>query len=251
MNIGIQLYSVKHQIEELGLDEVLRILRELGVDTVETAGFYDLSPEEFKAKLDKYGLTVHSAHIRAEKIEEQIEYIDTLGVKKVIIPIAPIYRYSEEEYAELLVVIRRVQKLLCERGITFGYHNHYQEYQNGGDLVWRLMEDVPGICSQLDIFWATVAGRDPVDLINKYGNKLCALHIKELGEKFEGEPRGGLLHAVAGEGYSRTPESIAAATKYGVDTFILEVESYPIDFKEYIRRSIENIKKFANDAKKA
>ncbi len=251
MNIGIQLYSVKAQIAELGLDEVLKILSELGIDTVETAGFYELSPEQMRAKLDKYGLKAHAAHIRAEKIEESLPYIDALDIKKVIIPIAPIYRYTAEEYAEFLVIVRRVQKILTDRGIAFGYHNHYQEYKDGGDLVEKLLEDVPGLCSELDLFWATVAGRDPVELIKKYGERMLALHIKELGEPFDGEPRGGLLHAVVGEGFSKCRESIEAAVALGVDTFILEVEGYPIDFKEYIRRSIENMKKFAEDAAKA
>ena len=250
MNIGIQLYSAKARIGEIGLDAVLAELSEMGVDTVETAGFYDLSPKELKEKLDKYGIKAHSAHIRAEKIEESLEYIDTLGCKMVIIPIAPIYRYTKEEYEELLVTVKRVQGLLSERGITFGYHNHYQEYQNGGDLVLKLMEDVPGLCSQLDIFWATVAGHNPVELINKYGERMCALHVKELGEEFSGEPRGGLLHAVVGEGYSRCRESIAAAKALGVDTYILEVESNigEYDFIDYVERSINNMKKFAREA---
>ena len=242
MNVGIQLYSVKAQIAELGLDEVLKTLSELGVDTVETAGFYELSPEQFKAKLDHYGLKAHAAHIRAEQIEPSMEYIKALGVQKVIVPIAPIYRYTPEEYAEFLVTMRRVAGILAERGLVFGYHNHYQEYKDGGDLLMKLLSDVPGLKVELDIFWATVAGCDPVELIEKYGDRMTALHMKELGEKFEGEPRGGLLHAIVGEGYSKSPESIAAAMKLGVDTYILEVEGYPCDFKEYIKKSIDNIK---------
>lgn len=250
MNIGIQLYSAKAKIEEIGLDAVLKAFSEMGIDTVETAGFYGLSPEAMKEKLDTYGMKAYSAHIRAELIEEQIDYIDALGCKMVIIPIAPIYRYTAEEYAEFLVLVKRVQALLSERGITFGYHNHYQEYQNGDDLVAKLMEDVPGLRSQLDIFWATVAGRDPVELINKYGERMCALHVKELGEKLDGEPRGGLLHAVVGEGYSKCKQSIDAAKSLGVDTFILEVESNigGCDFMEYVKKSINNIKKFAIEA---
>lgn len=110
MNIGIQLYSAKARIGEIGLDAVLAELSEMGVDTVETAGFYDLSPKELKEKFDKYGIKAHSAHIRAEKIEESLEYIDTLGCKMVIIPIAPIYRYTKEEYEELLVTVKRVDR---------------------------------------------------------------------------------------------------------------------------------------------
>ena len=51
MNIGVQLYSLKAKILEDGLDSVLARLSEMGVDCVETAGFYELSAEEIKAKL--------------------------------------------------------------------------------------------------------------------------------------------------------------------------------------------------------
>ena len=54
MNIGIQLYSAKAKIEEIGLDAVLANLSAIGVDTVETAGFYGLSPAELKEKLDQF-----------------------------------------------------------------------------------------------------------------------------------------------------------------------------------------------------
>ena len=47
VNIGIQLFSVREEIKEYGLDAVLSALKEAGCTAVEFAGFYDLPPMEF------------------------------------------------------------------------------------------------------------------------------------------------------------------------------------------------------------
>ena len=51
INVGIQLYSVREEIEKYGLDTVLGVIRDAGFDSVEFAGFYGLTPTEMKAKL--------------------------------------------------------------------------------------------------------------------------------------------------------------------------------------------------------
>ena len=57
MKVGIQLYSLRGDCEK-DLEGVLKALGEAGYDGVELAGFYQYSPEEFKALCDKYGLLV-------------------------------------------------------------------------------------------------------------------------------------------------------------------------------------------------
>ena len=72
MKIGVQLYSVREQIKEKGLDEVLAMIRRAGYDCVEFAGFYGLSVDEVKNLLKKHGLDGVSAHISPDAIEEQL-----------------------------------------------------------------------------------------------------------------------------------------------------------------------------------
>ena len=68
MKLGVQLYSVREQIKEKGLDEVLAMIRRAGYDCVEFAGFYGLKPEEVKDLLKKHGLDGVSAHIGPDQI---------------------------------------------------------------------------------------------------------------------------------------------------------------------------------------
>ena len=67
---GIQLYSVKDEIKEYGLDTVLAEIKAAGYDSVEFAGFYDLTPAEMKATLEKHGLNGVSAHMSAKAVIE-------------------------------------------------------------------------------------------------------------------------------------------------------------------------------------
>ena len=244
IKVGIQMFSIKAQIAEYGLEPMLRMLAEAGVEYVEIAGYYGLSPIELKGLLDKYGLRAVAAHIKPQDAESTIEYVETLGIEKVYVPIVPLARFGESEYPELVSDIRAAKAIYDARGITYGYHNHKQELDGGDDKIEHLMNEIQGFTSELDIFWARAAGRDPVNMVEKYGNRLSALHIREMDKRANPDNPTEYPHAIVGEGQCRALECYIAARKYGVDTFILEVGAYPIDFRDYIRISIENIKGF-------
>ena len=82
---GIQLYSVKDEIKEYGLDAVLAEIKKAGYDCVEFAGFYGLTPDEMAEKLEKYGLKGVSAHMPASAVAENLPYIDRLGIERVYV----------------------------------------------------------------------------------------------------------------------------------------------------------------------
>jgi len=138
INIGIQLYSVRDEIKELGVDKVFEILRECGCNTVEFAGFYGLTPDEMKAKLEKYGLRPLAAHIKVDDVEANLAYIDALGIEKIYIPSYPRDEMNGEGYAVFLEKVRAVKALLDSRGVAFGYHNHARELEGGVDMLDKM-----------------------------------------------------------------------------------------------------------------
>ena len=73
--IGIQLFSVREEIKEYGLDAVLSALKEAGCTAVEFAGFYSYSVDEIKAMLEETGLEMLSDHVPFAVIET----VDLLG----------------------------------------------------------------------------------------------------------------------------------------------------------------------------
>ena len=243
---GIQLYSVKDEIKEYGLDTVLAEIKAAGYDCVEFAGFYGLTPEEMKATLDKHGLKGVSAHMPASAVAENLPYIDTIGIERVYVAWMGADALFGEKHAAAVEEIKAAKALLDERGVIFGYHNHAHEYKDGKDGVYRLITEIDGYTAQLDLFWAKAADRDPMYFMKKYGAKLSCLHIKDLDKNWKfGESAGAYPCAIIGEGQADCEASMKLALDMGIDLFILEVEGFPCDYKEYLKKSCDNMKKFA------
>ena len=241
MKLGVQLYSLRNQIKELGVEEVLKMVAKAGYSCVEFAGFYGLTPKEMKALLDKYHLEGISAHIKIDEIIPHLDYIDEIGIKSVYIPWMSGDDLKNNMDA-LVEQIKTVKKELDKRGVVFGYHNHDQEYKNGEDLVKQLLDKTEGFYSEIDTYWVKMAGLDPVEKMKEYGDRLKCLHIKELktvGVKTDPNP-------VVGEGCVGFKEIFDLGNKMGIQLAILEVEGFPCEPAEYLKRSYENMKKLSN-----
>ena len=241
---GIQLYSVKNEIKELGFDAVLGMIKRAGYDCVEFAGFYGYSPDEVVALLEKHGLEGISAHMGVDVIEPSLEYIDRIGIKSVYIP----FMDKNIPYEDRIASFKKLKSLLDERGIVFGYHNHSMEYEGGADIVYDYISDIDGFTSQLDVFWAQVGGHEPTELMKKYGDKLSCLHIKDIDPAWvPGVNARDYPCAIIGEGQADCEGAIKLGKKMGINTFILEVEGFPCDVEEYLTKSCNNMKKFAKE----
>ncbi len=243
---GIQLYSVKDEIKEYGLDTVLAEIKAAGYDCVEFAGFYGLTPVEMKAALDKHGLKGVSAHMPASAVAESLEYIDTIGIERVYVAGISTEAHFGDKHEAAVAEIKAAKALLDERGIVYGYHNHAHEYVDGKDGVYTLIEEIDGYTAQLDLFWAKVGGHEPRELMKKYGDKLSCLHVKELDKNWQpGESADAYPCAIVGEGQADCEASMKLALDMGIDLFILEVEGFPCEWRDYLKKSCDNMKKFA------
>ena len=241
MKFGVQLYSLRETAEKEGAEKILQLVSEAGYDGVEFAGFYGKTPEEMKALLEKYHLEPISAHIRSEKIEENLPYIDALGIKYVFIPWAGTDEFeTPEKYAELLAATKKAKELLAARNIVFGYHNHAHEFANGNDYLTKIMKDAD-IGAELDVFWATVAGLDAVEKLKSLGDDLKLVHIKEAAKEDPVEN----AQPIVGEGAVDMAGVFKIVKARKIPWGILEVEKYPCDVAEYLKKSLENMKKLA------
>ena len=241
MKLAVQLYSLRVYAEKNGAEETLKLVSETGYDGVEFAGFYGKTPAEMKALTEKYDLQPVSAHIGAEAIEESLPYIDELGIKYVFIPWVAVEVFGDEKrYANLLRITARAKALLDARGVVLGYHNHAHEFEGGNDYMKKFVEDA-GITAETDVFWLHAGGKDPVSYMKGMGDKLAAVHIKE-------SPAGDPLASpqpVVGEGVLDMSGVFAQAKAQGVEWAILEVEQYPCGEKEYLEKSLKNMRALA------
>ena len=81
-----------------------------------------------------------------------------------------------------------VGRIMKNVGIQFGYHNHNFEFAPTEGLVpyydvFMKEMDADLITMELDIYWATKAGQDPVEMFNKYPGRFQMAHFKDMAQK--------------------------------------------------------------------
>ena len=118
------------------------------------------------------------------------------------------------------------------------------EYEGGKDWLGKYTADA-GIKAELDVFWATVAGLDPVAYMKKLGDRLAFVHIKEAAAADPVEN----AQPVVGEGAVDMHGVFAQMREKKIGWAVLEVEKYPCSEAEYLARSLENMRKLAEEKK--
>jgi sugar phosphate isomerase/epimerase len=197
--VGLQLYTVRDAMTA-DLKGTLKKLSDLGYKNLELAGyskgkFYGQSPAEFKKMINDLGMdaisshsAVESAGITSETAKIMADAHAQLGVKYCIQPwIEPVDR-TIEKYKKMIGDWNNVGKIMKGVGIQFGYHNHNFEFANINGVVPYFDIFLPEmdknlITMELDLFWASKAGQDPVAMFNKYPGRFQLLHFKDMKTK--------------------------------------------------------------------
>ena len=91
---------------------------------------------------------------------------------------------------------------LGERGITFGYHNHYEVSIGSGnttalDLIFEHSAGTP-LVWQADVAWFDRCGKDPVDILTLCSERLFSVDIKDRCAPIKNDPEDNWR--VAGKG---------------------------------------------------
>ena len=192
--IGLQLYSVNQDMKDV--DASLAKVAAAGYNVVETLRSpqcFGLPAEEFKALCDKHGLQIISTHHsialdpekEAEIMEQWKEVFKGLNVMGAKYCVIPSFKLGEtiEDLKAVCDYFNKVGALAKEYGLKLGYHNHAFEYEVVDNQVkWEYMienTDPESVFFQMDVYWTTKGGKNPVDYLKKYPNRIQMLHIKD------------------------------------------------------------------------
>lgn len=198
--IGIQLYSVMDAMNKNPKASVER-LAGLGYNAFELVQWggaptvFGLPADEFKALCDKNGAKIISTHssiqedpAKEKEIMERWRQLfkiqQACGGKFFVIPS---YQadYTVKGVQQMCDYFNRVGKIAAEYGLKLGYHNHSGEYQKLKDsdkVMWEYLvenTDPKYVCLELDVYWCTKGGKDPVEYLKKYPKRIEMLHIKD------------------------------------------------------------------------
>ncbi len=228
--ISGQLYTLRNQLA-IDLDASLAELARIGYRRVEHAGFVGRTATEFKAALNRAGLRATSGHLSipqpfdAATWERALEDANIVGNKYAVHPYfgttstgAPVR--DSAVYKAFARDLNKAGKLARKHGISFGYHNHHNEFarQDGGkttgfDILTR--ETDPGLVHlEVDLFWAVRGAADPVDLIGRNRGRIRQVHVKDLA------PSGSF--ADPGDGFIDFARIFERSREAGLVEYIVE-----------------------------
>jgi sugar phosphate isomerase/epimerase len=196
--IAVQMYTLREESEK-DFAGTLKKVAELGFEGVEFAGYGGLTLSEVKVLLDELGLQAVSSHVPLEELEENLLQViknqKILGSKYIVCPYLLPDRRSEEDYQALISLLDQVGEQCRSEGITLLYHNHDFELErlSDGRMALETIFDetkTDNVATELDIYWLTKAGENPVAWMNRYQQRIPLVHLKDMTkdeEKFFAE----------------------------------------------------------------
>lgn len=185
--IGLQLYTVRNLYAKNPL-QTLKEVAAAGYKNVELAGFLPphLPPETLKSYLDESNLKAIGSHLPLPKTvddwKKSVETAHADGVQYT--GTSNTERLTADGWKRLGQLFNECGRLSVQEGIHFTYHNHIREFEKLGDTngykILLAECDPKYVNMEMDIFWITYSGQDPLYYFSHYPGRFPLLHIKDL-----------------------------------------------------------------------
>ncbi len=236
MSYSVQLYTVRDAVEA-DLPGAIKRLAEIGYTQVEPYNFAARADELAKAFADN-GLTAPTGHapLLSADQDEIFAAAKRLGIHTVIDPYIPAEHWRDAESIQATASkLNAAAKKGAVYGIRVGYHNHAWELESTieGTTALEYFETLldPDLVLEVDTYWAAVGGQDPVALLERLGDRVVAIHIKD--GPIDNDRKAQLP---AGQGKVPVLDVIAAAKSLEVG--VVEFDDYSGDIFDGVAQSL-------------
>lgn len=207
---GLALYTVRNEMSK-NPTETLKAVADAGYAYVEAAGysdgkFYGMSPEDFNKTLKSVGLepvSTHQGFETMDNIDQMIADVKAAGFKYFVIPVPPMGHFKSEggkmsmsdDLEFLTNVINTVAEKCKAVGLELLYHNHDFEFVKNKDGIVPIEyflehTDPDTVNFEMDLFWVTKAGADPLAYFEKYPGRFKLWHVKDMDAEGKFAPVG-------------------------------------------------------------
>jgi sugar phosphate isomerase/epimerase len=249
--IALQLYTVRG-LAATDLPGTLRSVRAAGYEAVELAGLPPIDAHELADLLAATGVRPMGAHESIDGLRRDAaavaDRLVAVECPRVIVPWLPeADRSTVDEARRVARELAELARTMADRGLRFGYHNHAFEFTPldgtvDGPSLWDvLIAELPAeVDLELDVYWASVAGRDPVELVRAAAGRVRLLHMKDRApgaEPHDAPPGAGILP---------WPELVAAARDAAIEWYVVEQDD-PADALADIRSGRRYLAGLATD----
>ncbi|MBA2762124.1 MAG: sugar phosphate isomerase/epimerase [Segetibacter sp.] len=260
--IGLQLYTVREAMQKDPAGTLARVAQ-IGYNSVEgatytgTQNFYGMSAKEFASLLKKNGLIIPSSHYRLgeEKVRGEVQKgtmlsewqkaVDdaaTVGIKYMVCAfLSPAERGGLDHYKYVAEQLNKAGETCRKAGIQLCYHNHDFEFMPQEEkLPFDILlnnTDKNLLKLELDLYWVSKAGHDPIALFNKHPGRFPLWHVKDMDNTEK------KAFTEVGNGVINFKKIFTQANKAGLQYFFVEQDSTPGSPFDSIAKSMQYIKK--------
>lgn len=263
--IGIQLFSLPKPLEN-NFRDAIHMLSQIGYQEIEMygpfpfsaesakarwnaitpsvgfsgSGYFGLAASEVKTILNDNKISVPSIHTDLVTMQTKMSALgeagNTLGFTYVGLPSIPQeLRQTLDDYKKIAEEFNKVGAQAKKYGLKFSYHNHgYGLQEMEGDIPLNVIlknTDPDLVFFEMDLYWTTAGGADPVKLLTAHPGRYHLMHVKDMKEKVRFKGNGGDSQqwielfpymTTAGSGVLDLKGIIAAAKTSGVKHFFVE-----------------------------
>jgi sugar phosphate isomerase/epimerase len=274
--IGVQMFTVRDKVQELGAYELMRKISELGYHAVEVSQI-PMTPEnvaELKRASEDFDIKIAAMSAGLEPMlpgapgetlqsdfDKIINDCKTLNCNFLRIGMMPLTCMGNKD--KIMDFIDKAEKMahrLAEHGIELYYHTHHLEFQkyDGEYLLDIIKNNTTKLGFELDVHWIQRAGVNPVEFVKQYTGRISLLHLKDyrIGQmdlsEVDFKDMAKFMHiftntiefAELGEGNLDIKAIIEAGLESGAQYFLVEQDD------TYGRDPLESLEISANHLRK-
>lgn len=187
--IGVQLYTVRDDMKK-DFDGTIAKVAAIGYKEVEFAGYFDHTPQQVRAVLDRNGLVAPSMHtdyksLAADRFPKVIADSLVVGHQYIVNPwIDDDIRKDPDGWKRAAEVFNKCGEACKKAGLQFAYHNHHFEFiLVHGKLAYDILleeTDPKLVQMEMDLCWMTVARQDPFKYFARYPGRFPLVHVKDV-----------------------------------------------------------------------
>ena len=221
--IGVQLYTLRDLMQK-SVETTLKQVAQVGYGEVEFAGLFDKSPKTVAKWLTENKLTSPSSHIPLDRLQKDLQgAVDearTLGNDYIVCPwIDASMRKSADDWHRIGASLNRIGESVKRVGLAFAYHNHDFEFakQPTGEMGYDILLaecDPQLVKMEMDLYWITKGGQDPLAYFAKWPGRFPLVHVKDM--------TGNGDMANVGQGRIDWTRIFAKRREAGIEHFIVE-----------------------------
>ena len=239
--IGLQLYTVRDVLAH-DFEGTLARVAEIGYRDVEFAGYFGHGPREVRAALDRHGLVAPAAHVPIELLGTNwtgaLEDAHVIGHHFLVVAWIPAeQRRTLDDYKRTAQLFNRAGEAARAAGLEFAYHNHDFEFAPlAGTRPYDVLLaecDPARVRFEMDLFWITKGGGDPLAYFAAHRGRFPMVHVKDM-------KAGGEMTEV-GSGVIAWKEILARRAQAGIEHCFVEHDQ-PADPFVSIRASFEYLR---------